>query len=141
MTEKICELPTGYVPSEDEEFMNDFQREYFRRKLESWRDELLKESDAVLKQLQDEDKTTFTDIADYATAETDLGYELRSKERARKLIAKIDSSLQRIKDRTYGFCEKTGEPISLKRLEARPVATLSIVAQEKHERDEKLKKD
>ena len=141
MTDKICELPEGYVPSKNEEFMNDLQREYFRRKLVSWKDELLKESDAALKHLQEEDKTAFTDVADYASAETDLGYELRSKERARKLIAKIDGALKKIKDGSYGFCVETGEPIALKRLEARPIATLSLEAQERHEHAEKLKKD
>lgn len=141
MTDKICELPEGYVPSSDEPFMNDLQREYFRRKLESWKNDLLRGSDAVLKYLQEEDKSSLSDSIDYASAQADLGYELRSKERARKLIAKIDGALLRIKNGTYGFCEETGEPIDLKRLEARPVATLGIKAQERHERAEKTRKD
>ncbi len=141
MTDKICELPEGYIPSSDEPFMNDLQREYFRRKLESWKNDLLRESDAVLKYLQEEDKSSLSDSIDYASAQADLGYELRSKERARKLIAKIDGALLRIKNGTYGFCEETGEPIDLKRLEARPVATLGIKAQERHERAEKTRKD
>ncbi len=141
MSEKICELPEGYVPSTDEEFMNDFQREYFRRKLESWKSELLRGNSAAIKYMQEEDKSSLTDIADCASAETDLSYEIRSKERATKLISKIDAALLRIKKGTYGFCEETGEHIDLKRLEARPVATLSIKAQERHEREEKMKKD
>ncbi len=141
MSEKICELPEGYVPSTDEEFMNDFQREYFRRKLEAWKSELLRGNSAAMKYIQEEDKSSLTDIADCASAETDLNYEIRSKERATKLIAKIDVALSKIEKGTYGFCEETGEPIDLKRLEARPVATLSIKAQERHEREEKMKKD
>lgn len=140
MEDKICELPHGYKPSENEEFMNDFQREYFRRKLVHWKDELAKGGEEVLKYLQEEGKTC-TDFADRASTETDMVYELRSKERARKLIVKIDAALQRIKDKTYGYCEETGEPISLKRLEARPVATLSIEAQERHEKNEKVRSD
>lgn len=140
MSSKICELPEGYVPSENEEFMNDFQREYFRRKLESWKDELLHESDLALQSLKEE-KEICTDIADRASTETTLGYELRSKERARKLIVKIDEALAKIKDGTYGYCEDTGEPIDLRRLEARPTATLSIQAQERHEKKEKTQKD
>ena len=139
MCEKICELPKGYKPSEDEEFMNDFQREYFRRKLIAWREELAKNNEEVVKYLQEEGKTC-TDVADRASTETDMTYELRSKERAGKLIAKINEALQRIQNGTYGFCDETGEPISLKRLEARPVAMLSIEAQERHERQERVQK-
>ena len=139
MCDKICELPEGYEPSEDEEFMNDFQREYFRRKLVAWRDELARNNEEVVKYLQEEGKTC-TDVADRASTETDMTYELRSKERAGKLISKINEALQRIKNGTYGFCDETGEPISLKRLEARPVAMLSIEAQERHERQERVRK-
>ena len=140
MDNKICELPEGYKPSEDEEFMNDHQREYFRRKLIRWKDELTQGGEEVLKYLQEEGKTC-TDFVDRASTETDMVYELRSKERARKLISKINEALLRIKNGTYGYCEETGEPISLKRLEARPVAMLSIEAQERHERHEKIHND
>ncbi|MDR3151723.1 MAG: RNA polymerase-binding protein DksA [Holosporaceae bacterium] len=137
---KICDLPDGYTPSEDEEFMNDYQREYFRNKLIAWKKELSKDNEEVVKYLQEEGKNC-TDVADRAASETDLAYELRSKERARKLIRKIDEALIRIKSGTYGYCEETGEPISLKRLEARPVAMLSIEAQERHEKQERIQKD
>ena len=140
MDNKICELPEGYKPSEDEEFMNDHQREYFRRKLIRWKDELTQGGEEVLKYLQEEGKTC-TDFVDRASTETDMVYELRSKERARKLISKINEALLRIKNGTYGYCEETGEPISLKRLEARPVAMLRIEAQERHERHEKIHND
>ncbi|MDR2157767.1 MAG: RNA polymerase-binding protein DksA [Holosporaceae bacterium] len=140
MDNKICELPKGYKPSEKEEFMNDYQREYFRRRLIQWKDDIVKGADEVIKYLQEEGKTC-TDVADRASTETDLAYELRSKERARKLISKIDEALLKIKNGTYGYCEETGEPISLKRLEARPVAVLSIEAQERHEKQERVQKD
>lgn len=140
MYKKICDLPEGYKPSESEDFMNDFQREYFRRKLIEWKEELSKGSEEVLKFLQEEGKNA-TDLADRASTETDLTYELRSKERAAKLIIKIDEALARIKNGTYGYCEETGDPISLKRLEARPVATLSLEAQERHEKTEKIQRD
>lgn len=140
MYKKICDLPEGYKPSESENFMNDFQREYFRRKLIEWKEELSKGSEEVLKFLQEEGKNA-TDLADRASTETDLTYELRSKERAAKLIIKIDEALARIKNGTYGYCEETGDPISLKRLEARPVATLSLEAQERHEKTEKIQRD
>lgn len=140
MSSKICDLPEGYAPSADEEFMNDFQREYFRRKLEDWKGELLHESDMALQSLK-EDVEVCTDIVDRASTETTLAYELRSKERARKLISKIDEALAKIKEGTYGYCEDTGEPIDLRRLEARPTATLSIQAQERHEKKEKTRKD
>ena len=140
MSDKICELPVGYVPSEDEDFMNDHQREYFRRKLEEWKEELLSSSDEALKRLQEEGESC-TDVIDRASSEVSLGYELRTKERARKLISKIDFALEKIKSGTYGFCEETGEPIDLRRLEARPTATLGIKAQELHEKQEKMRKD
>lgn len=137
---KICELPKGYKPSEKEEFMCDFQREYFRRKLEKWKSDILSNNEEVLKYLQEEGRSC-TDTVDRASSETDLAYELRSKERARKLINKIDEALLRIDAGTYGYCVETGEPISLRRLEARPVAMLSIEAQERHEKQERVHKD
>lgn len=137
MSDKICELPDGYAPSDDEEFMNDRQREYFRRKLEKWKEDLLRSNDEALKYLQEEGEACI-DVIDRASSETSLGYELRTKERARKLIAKIDSALLKIKRGNYGFCEDTGDPIDLRRLEARPTATLSIKAQERHEKQEKM---
>ncbi|MDR3186882.1 MAG: RNA polymerase-binding protein DksA [Holosporaceae bacterium] len=140
MDDKICELPNGYKPSDTEEFMNDLQREYFRRKLVSWRKELLKNNDEVIEELQNGEKTC-TDVVDRASNETELAYELHSKERAYKLIGKIDEALSKIKNGSYGYCEETGEPISLKRLEARPVAMLGIEAQERHEKRERVKKD
>jgi DnaK suppressor protein len=133
-------LPAGYRPSDDEPFMNAKQREYFRRKLLEWRDELLKESESTLQHLQEESLQE-PDLADRASAETDRSLELRTRDRARKLIAKIDEALMRIEDGTYGYCIETHEPISLRRLEARPIATLSIEAQERHERMEKLHRD
>lgn len=141
MYKKICDLPEGYKPCESEEFMNDFQREYFRRKLIAWKEELSRGSEEVIKYLQEEGSNNITDIADRASTETDLAYELRSKERAAKLIMKIDEPLARIKNGTYGYCEETGDPISLKRLEARPVATLSLEAQERHEKSERIQRD
>ncbi|GHT98060.1 RNA polymerase-binding transcription factor DksA [Alphaproteobacteria bacterium] len=140
MRNKICELPDGYVPSAAEEFMNDRQREYFRRKLVQWKDDLTRENEVVLQHLQEDGKTC-TDTVDRATTEADLAYEIRTKERARKLISKIDEALARIKNGSYGYCEETGEPISLRRLEARPVAVLSIEAQERHEKQERIQKD
>jgi DnaK suppressor protein len=140
MDHEICELPSGYRPSEKEEFMNDFQREYFRRKLIKWKEDILNDSEEVIKHLQEEGRTC-TDSVDRASTETDLTYELRSKERANKLLNKINEALEKIKNRTYGYCEETGEPISLKRLEARPVAMLSIKAQERHEKQERTQKD
>ena len=130
-------LPSGYKPTEKEPFMNPKQREYFRRKLLTWKEELLEESSETLAHLQEEGGIREPDLADRASAETDASIELRTRDRARKLIAKIDAALQRIEDGTYGYCEETGEPISLKRLEARPIATLSLEAQERHERMER----
>lgn len=129
-----------YRPSEKEPFMNARQREYFREKLLAWREEILKEARETLQHLQDENQN-HPDLADRASSETDRAIELRARDRQRKLIAKIDAALQRIEDGTYGYCEETGEPISLKRLEARPIATLSIEAQERHERRERVYRD
>jgi len=133
-------LPSNYQPSEKEPFMNAKQREYFRRRLLAWKEELLKPSSETLRHLQTESLQE-PDIADRATAETDRSVELRARDRERKLIAKIDAALKRIEDRTYGYCEETAEPIGLKRLMARPIATLSIEAQERHERIERTFKD
>jgi DnaK suppressor protein len=129
-----------YKPREDEPFMNDRQREYFRLKLIAWKDDILKESKETLAHLQD-DNNVLPDLADRASTETDRSLELRTRDRQRKLIAKIESALKRIDDGTYGYCEETGEPISLRRLDARPIATLSIEAQERHERRERVYRD
>jgi DnaK suppressor protein len=134
------ELTVDYRPSEDEPFMNERQREYFRRKLLAWKEDILRESKETLQHLQDEN-INLPDIADRASSETDRAIELRARDRQRKLIAKIDSALKRIDDGSYGYCEETGEPISLKRLDARPIATLSIEAQERHERRERVYRD
>ncbi|MCC5981155.1 MAG: RNA polymerase-binding protein DksA [Oceanicaulis sp.] len=138
--ESTIELPEGYRPSEDEEFMNPRQKEYFRRKLMAWRDEILRESRTTLYALQ-EDIGALPDLADRASTETDRSLELRARDRQRKLIAKIESALRRIEEDTYGYCDETGEPISLARLDARPVATLSLEAQERHERSERVHRD
>ena len=129
-----------YRPSEDEPFMNDRQREYFRRKLLNWKDDILKEARETLAALQTENEN-HADIADRASSETDRTIELRARDRQRKLIAKIESALGRLEDGSYGYCEETGDPISLKRLEARPIATLSIEAQERHEKMERVHRD
>jgi DnaK suppressor protein len=126
--------------SEDGPFMNDRQRDYFRRKLLAWKAEILRESRETLEMLIAEN-ANLADLADRASSETDRSIELRARDRQRKLIAKIDSALERIDDGTYGFCEETGEPISLKRLDARPIATMSLEAQERHERREKVYRD
>ncbi|MBL8672424.1 MAG: RNA polymerase-binding protein DksA [Alphaproteobacteria bacterium] len=136
----MIQLPPNYRPTEREEFMNPRQQEYFRRKLLSWRSELLRESTETLEHLK-EDSQLEPDIADRATLETDRSLELRTRDRERKLIQKIDEALRRLEDGTYGFCEETGEPIGLSRLEARPIATLSLEAQERHERMERLHRD
>lgn len=133
-------LPPDYLPSEDEEFMNPRQRRYFKEKLLRWRSELLAESNETLLSLQEGDLQK-PDIADRASAEADRALELRTRDRARKLIAKIDAALKRVDDGSYGYCEETGEPISLKRLEARPIATMSLEAQERHERMERTHRD
>jgi DnaK suppressor protein len=131
------ELADTYRPSESEPFMNARQREYFRRKLLSWKDEILRESRETIQYLQ-ADNALHADLADRATSETEKGLELRARDRQRKLIAKIEAALKRIDDGGYGYCEETGEPISVMRLDARPIATLSIEAQERHERREKV---
>ena len=133
-------LPLGYRPSEGEEFMNPIQREYFRQKLLRWRAELLAESNATLQQLKEESLAE-ADIADRATLETDRYTELRTRDRERKLISKIDAALMRIEDGSYGYCEETAEPIGIRRLEARPIATLSLEAQERHERLERTHRE
>ncbi|KAA0697730.1 RNA polymerase-binding protein DksA [Neorhizobium sp. P12A] len=138
MSEKI-DL-SNYVPSEEEEFMNANQKAYFRTKLVAWRNDILREARETLDHLAEE-SANHPDLADRASSETDRAIELRARDRQRKLISKIDSALQRIEDGTYGYCEETGEPIGLKRLDARPIATLSIEAQERHERREKVYRD
>ena len=130
----------AYRPSEDEPFMNERQRDYFRDKLLRWKEEILREARETLAHLQSENEN-HPDLADRASSETDRSIELRARDRQRKLIAKINAALARLDDGTYGYCEETGEPISLRRLEARPIATLSIDAQERHERKEKVHRD
>jgi DnaK suppressor protein len=130
----------GYRPSEREPFMNERQRDYFRTKLLGWKDEILEESRETLEALQTESHN-HPDYADRASSETDRSIELRARDRQRKLISKIDAALKRLDEGTYGFCEETGEPIGLKRLDARPIATLSIEAQERHERRERVYRD
>lgn len=134
------EINGSYKPGEDEPFMSERQREYFRHKLLLWKEDILKESKETLVHLQD-DNNVLPDLADRASTETDRSLELRTRDRQRKLIAKIEAALKRIDDGTYGFCEETGEPISLRRLDARPIATLSIEAQERHERRERVYRD
>lgn len=133
-------LPKGYTPSEDEPFMNKRMKEYFRRKLLKWKDDILEENRETLQHLQD-DSTQHPDLVDRATSESERTLELRTRDRERKLVSKIDAALRRIDDGSYGFCEETGEPISIKRLEARPIATLSLEAQERHERRERVYRD
>ncbi|MHA6267903.1 RNA polymerase-binding protein DksA [uncultured Aliiroseovarius sp.] len=133
-------LPDDYSPAEDEPFMNERQTEYFRRKLLAWKEELLDESRHTLEGLQDNTRN-IPDIADRASEETDRALELRTRDRSRKLVGKIEQALRRIDEGEYGYCEETGEPISLKRLDARPIATLSLEAQERHERREKVHRD
>ena len=130
----------AYRPSDKEPFMNERQRDYFRSKLLAWREDILKEAKETLLHLQEENQN-HPDIADRASSETDRAIELRARDRQRKLIAKIDEALARLDDGTYGYCEETGEPISLRRLEARPIATLSVEAQERHERRERVYRD
>jgi DnaK suppressor protein len=133
-------LPPDYRPTEDEPFMSDLQLEYFRQKLLRWRAELLQESTETLNHLQAESLHQ-PDLTDRASMETDRALELRTRDRERKLISKIDAALQRIEDGSYGFCEETNEPIGIRRLEARPIATLSLEAQERHERLERTHRD
>jgi DnaK suppressor protein len=134
------EVPRAYRPSDEEEFMNPVMREFFRRKLLAWRDDLLKESAETLQTMQDGGFQE-ADLADRASHETDRALELRTRDRERKLLAKIDAALERIRDGSYGYCEETGEPIGVRRLEARPIATLSLEAQERHERAERVHRD
>jgi DnaK suppressor protein len=129
-----------YRPTENEPFMNPRQREYFRRKLENWKEEILRESRETLENLQEESQN-HPDMADRASSESDRALELRTRDRQRKLISKIDAALKRIEDGTYGYCEETGDPIGLARLDARPIATLGLEAQEMHERREKVYRD
>ncbi len=133
-------LPDDYRPAEDEPFMNERQVEYFRRKLLTWKAELLAGSRDTIEGLQDNTRN-IPDVADRASEETDRALELRTRDRQRKLVAKIDSALRRIDEGEYGYCDVTGEPISLKRLDARPIATMSLEAQERHERREKVHRD
>ena len=133
-------LPDDYRPAEDEPFMNERQVEYFRRKLLNWKQELLAGSRDTIEGLQDGTRN-IPDVADRASEETDRALELRTRDRQRKLVAKIDSALRRIENGEYGYCDVTGEPISLKRLDARPIATMSLEAQERHERREKVHRD
>ena len=133
-------IDVEYEPIEGEPFMCDRQKEYFRRKLLAWKESILNESRGTLAQMQEETQNV-ADLADRASAETDRSLELRTRDRQRKLIAKIDSAIRRIDEGTYGYCEDSGEPISLKRLNARPIATLSLEAQETHERREKVHRD
>lgn len=133
-------LPDDYRPAEDEPFMNERQLEYFRRKLQAWKTELLAESRDTIEGLQDSSRN-IPDVADRASEETDRALELRTRDRQRKLVAKIDAALRRIADGEYGYCEVTGDPISLKRLDARPIATMSLEAQERHERRERVHRD
>jgi DnaK suppressor protein len=137
MATKMIVLPPDYRPSESEPFMSERHRMYFRGKLLHWKDEILRQTRETLQGLT-EDSSQHADLADRATSETDRALELRARDRQRKLISKIDAALARIEDGTYGYCEETGEPISLKRLDARPIATLSLEAQERHERRERV---
>ena len=134
------DIPEGYRPGEDEPFMSERQLEYFRRKLLSWKDDILRESRETLSHLQAETEN-HPDILDRSSSETDRALELRTRDRQRKLISKIDEAIRRIEDGSYGYCEETGEPITLARLEARPIATLSLEAQERHERRERVHRD
>jgi len=135
----LAEKP-DYHPSEDEEFMNERQLEYFKQKLNDWKEDILRESRETLVHLQAETEN-HPDLADRATSETDRALELRTRDRQRKLISKIDDALRRIEDGSYGYCEETGEPIGVARLDARPIATLSLEAQERHERRERVHRD
>lgn len=137
---KHVELSSDYFPSEDEPFMCERHKEYFRKKLTEWKESILDESRGTVRDMQ-EDSRNIPDIADRASEETDRALELRTRDRQRKLIGKIDAALRRIEDGSYGYCEDTGNPISLKRLDARPIATLSLEAQERHERREKVYRD
>jgi DnaK suppressor protein len=140
VTKVPISLERGYRPTDEEPFMNDRQREYFRRKLRDWKEEIIRDSELTLTAMQ-ADTDSHPDLVDRASSEGDRAIELRARDRQRKLISKIDAALSRIEDGSYGYCEETGEPISLARLDARPIATLSIEAQERHERREKIYRD
>ncbi len=129
-----------YAPTEDENFMNPRQQDYFRRKLLTWKQSILTENRGTIEHMQ-EGTRNIPDVADRASEETDRALELRTRDRQRKVVAKIDAALRRLEAGTYGYCEETGEPISLKRLDARPIATLSLEAQERHERKERVHRD
>ena len=133
-------LPDDYTPAEDEPFMNDRQLEYFRRKLIAWKNDLLEDSKDTIEGLQGNARN-IPDMADRASEETDRALELRTRDRQRKLVSKIDAAIRRIDEGEYGYCEVTGDPISLKRLDARPIATMTLEAQERHERREKVHRD
>ena len=133
-------VPRDYFPSDDEPFMNEIQVEYFRQKLISWKSDLVSDSKDTIETLQDSSRA-IPDISDRASEETDRALELRTRDRQRKLVAKIDSALRRIEEGEFGYCEETGDPISLRRLDARPIATMSLEAQERHERREKVHRE
>ncbi len=137
----LSTLPPDYRPSDTEEFMNPQQLEYFRQKLLKWRQELVREAGDTLASLSDSGGIAESDLTDRASVETDRALELRTRDRARKLIGKIDQALERVADGSYGYCQETGEPIGLRRLEARPIATMSIEAQERHEKMERVHRD
>lgn len=134
-------VPTNYKPTEKEKYMNPVMLEYFRQKLIAWKADIVRESNELLQELQDEGGLQEPDVTDRASVETDMALEMRSRDRLRKLVSKIDEALERIQRGEYGYCEETGEPIGIKRLEARPVATLSVEAQERHERMERTHRD
>lgn len=133
-------VPSDYFPSDDEPFMNEIQVEYFRQKLTLWKSDLVSDSKDTIESLQDSTRS-IPDISDRASEETDRALELRTRDRQRKLVAKIESALRRIEEGEFGYCEETGEPISLRRLDARPIATMSLEAQERHERREKVHRE
>ncbi|MBV8061748.1 MAG: RNA polymerase-binding protein DksA [Alphaproteobacteria bacterium] len=137
----VVTVPSNYKPTEKEEYMNAVMLEYFRNKLLQWKSEIIKEADDLIQDLQDEGGMQEPDIADRASIETEVALEFRTRDRQRKLIGKIDEALERIRRGEYGYCEETGEPIGVRRLEARPVATLSVEAQERHERKERTQRD
>jgi DnaK suppressor protein len=139
-TATVLKVPDSYRPSDDEPFMNERQLEYFKQKLNAWKEEILRESRETVAHLQKETEN-HADLADRASSETDRALELRTRDRQRKLISKIDQALRRVEDGSYGYCEETGEPIGLARLDARPTATLSLEAQERHERRERVHRD
>lgn len=139
-TSESVDLPAGYEPSEDDEFMNELHLAYFRNALEQWKNSIVEESKETLAHLQD-GPIQEADMNDRASSETDWGLELRTRDRQRKLTSKIDAALRRIDDGEYGYCQVTGEPISLDRLKARPIATMTVEAQEAHERNEKVSRD